>query len=353
MAANANLTVSLGGERLVVPSGDTTGATDWANIGGALAAASGPMAVTLIPGTYYINQAIALPTGCALAGSGKGTTVIQAATSGLTMVELASTATTGVTIRDLTLSGASLAAHAISLNDSTVTADAQHLIANVFAETCTSDNVVIGSLVRETRLENVISYYSGGNGFTIQASATDNKFVACTAGANIGNGFNIAGNNSLFTACKAFYSGYNGSSWTAVDGWFISGAGGTLQAVSLVGCESQANGRHGFVVYGSTGTTRNVTLAGCVADSNGGAGSANAPVGFQVSAATYVALSGCQANNNTGQPGTQLYAVQLSAPVTGTTITGCVLNGATTAPILLSGSPAGYRVAASPPASDV
>jgi hypothetical protein len=90
-----------------------------------------------------------------------------------------------------------------------------------------------------------------------------------------------------------------------------------------------------------------------VADSNGGAGSGNAPVGFQVSEATYVALSGCQANNNTGQPGTQLYAVQLSAPVTGTTITGCVLNGATTGPILLSGSPTGYRVAASPPAADV
>lgn len=64
---------------VIQPSGDTTGATDRAAIQAALTAGR---PVYLVPGaTYYLDQAVTLPTGAKLLCSGPGRAVVQAASA--------------------------------------------------------------------------------------------------------------------------------------------------------------------------------------------------------------------------------------------------------------------------------
>ena len=57
---------NLGALNIIFPSGDTTGATDYANISSQLSAASAN--VMLVPGIYYINQTLQIPNECGLYG---------------------------------------------------------------------------------------------------------------------------------------------------------------------------------------------------------------------------------------------------------------------------------------------
>jgi hypothetical protein len=107
-------TPATGGLRFIPPSGDTTGATDAAAINGALGV---PLAVQLLPGTYYVNAPVTMPSNAMLQGCGRGATIIQlaAAVNGPILVSAdfaALTGTgsntqgaTGFILRDLVLDG--------------------------------------------------------------------------------------------------------------------------------------------------------------------------------------------------------------------------------------------------------
>ena len=112
----------------VAPSGDTTGATDHANINAITSAAGG--VAHLAPGHFYLNAPITPATNTAILGSGMGATTISPANSGWSgaaLITATASSSPFITVADLTLQGLSAtyssnpAAAGIVVNNNNVT----------------------------------------------------------------------------------------------------------------------------------------------------------------------------------------------------------------------------------------
>ncbi|WP_310877182.1 hypothetical protein [Priestia megaterium] len=161
--------------------------------------------------------------------------------------------------------------------------DPIHVIENVLIMNTKGDGVTISG-TREARVGNVFVFQADGHGF--QLTPTDCFFTSCTsAGAGL-NGFNLNAPNSRIATCKAYGSGrLEGSAYG--DGFYISGS-----RHILVNCESQDNGRHGFMIYGGA----NNRIEGALADSNGNKTTGNG-CGFNVAGgAMFNEVSGTAVN---------------------------------------------------------
>lgn len=108
------------------PSGDTTGATDTAALQALVnkAEAAGGGIVLLLPGTYWLNAALVLPSNLVVQGSGQHFTIVRQATNGVPGMQSKAWAdhtyspAGGLQIRDLRIYGAPGAgAHGLLLLD--------------------------------------------------------------------------------------------------------------------------------------------------------------------------------------------------------------------------------------------
>ncbi len=312
-----------GGGTSLAPSGDTTGATDTAAVNTISQAGK---AALLTAGTYYMTNLLPDSYG-AIIGQGQGT-ILQgvAGTTGY-MIALKTPATTKqVTIANLTLNPATGSLGGINLDNTGygTGSDPLHTIDNVLVTNAGGDSFRFDNNMRELRVTRCKAYFSGGYGFYIGTGCTDSHFTDCTSGQSVNHGWNLAaGGNNVFTACKAFYAGYNHGSGT----WGTTQCGFAIAAAQnnvLAGCSAQQNALHGFDLQGTIDTT----LAGCEADTNSAGNAVTTGVGINTNGAQYCAIIGCSgANYGSLSPGAQKYGIQVAGNQTGTVFTMNTVTG--------------------------
>ena len=231
-------------QQWLIPSGDTTGATDTGAINGALAAAPLGGIVALQPGTWYTDLPLEIPPQVTLAGSHSShidaTTVCimpVAAFTGAAAILMVDQATGGYSvvssqqqILNITVEGSNLTGsaidgiqaqgyvHGVILQDVQIRDMPAHGIATV---TNSSGNPYSW---RGTR---IAANTCGTHGFSV-ASLTDSTWIDGEAIGCGQNGWNLSGapSNSHFIGCRAEYSGASHISGQG-NGFNLSGAWGT------------------------------------------------------------------------------------------------------------------------------
>ena len=326
-----------------MPSGDTTGTGDSATISFLLGAG---IAVTLVPGTYYLGAPLSLPSGAVLAGA-KGNTL---SLTGYGSILAAGTSFAGASLISLPAGSEEQYLHDFLIDASAAPAGTHGI--GLAAGACNS-----------VRIENVAVSNPPGSGL-FQAAGTSalawdvRGLVVHRAGLS---GINFTAPDSTWTDCYVIGSGQV----TGSDGWVISTASNsnyigcrvedTLggngfrvrsankagNGVSFTGCSTQGNAFDGFSVSAATGSASPVSFTGCRANEdgvNGGAGGGGF-AGF--------AFRGCSAGNPVytlsgciTTVGTQFTA---GAPVNGLAVDTAAGNHIRAAACLLWGLSAGVQ----------
>ena len=293
-------------------------ATDTANVQAAIV-----LGQPLAPGNFSINATLTLDTNQVLAGSGQET--ILTAVSGFTGSFMVATKTAAssvqVTVRDLQLVPSTGSVGGISLDNTGLGGgDPQHSLISVYVNNSAGDAFRFGNNIRSCVISGCQQYGSAAYGFNVGSGTTDNFFTSCLSGPAANHGFYVNGSNNMFSCCKAFFSGWNGSSLGATQaGFYLNGT----VCNSFTSCQAQQNGLHGFDLQGCAYTT----IAGCDADSNSG-GTAGG-CGINTNGATFCSIVGNTGYNNTGlTPQAQLYGYQAAGTQTGTLFFGNTVTGA-------------------------
>lgn len=124
------------------------------------------------------------------------------------------------------------------------------------------------------RLVGCKAWYSDGSGFYCTSAGRDNQFTACESQDNEFHGYDIYGRSQLFSACTADSNSYDGSPSGAITG----------------------NSYHGFNVH-----SNGVTLTGCAAnDKNEGSRGLRQQYGFVLASGIKVSVNGTAYNNAVG-----------------------------------------------------
>lgn len=281
-------------EKVVSPSGDTSGATDIAAINAAIG--SGDVVVRLRPGIYYINASIVLKNHTRLVGAGMLTTAIRLAnSSNVSMVKnyVSPDGTIAnaefVSVKDLSLEGNKAnqtSGHGIEFNMYPLYAaatndddyDSHQLVENVRIRYCKQDGFN-GQGRSETRLINV--YADGCNGYGF-APSYDTFLVSCTASWSGLAGFRLVQSSIVAVGCKSFYSGQI----TASAGHGFHLTNGTY-GINLSSCVAQDNEASGYTIDSAS----QATMASCSADSNSTSSAGTYP-GLDMWAATNSNITG-------------------------------------------------------------
>lgn len=281
----------------LIPSGDTSGATDTANVAAAYAA--GIKSVYCVPGNFWGTPVV--PDSCELTGAGMSTVWNLPANS----ATLANMITNGTNaqycrISDMTLDGnnANQGAGAwqagIVLNNPP--ADGRHIVSRVRIQNFTGDGLV--QLNRGSSQFSDIQIF-GCNGFGVNAHE-DCYYTNIDVGASGLDGFLIQGGSNRFASCKSFFSGaalvsgrgagatlltvtppaqaFDGGSLTGGftfslasgfgSGFHYANIGGTSVVINasageIAACCAQDNARNGFLL-----NSRRMVLTAIDADSN-------------------------------------------------------------------------------------
>ena len=297
----------------VPPSGDTTGATDRANIQAAIDAATethteltnsnaffshGKATAIALIGKYTINGVLTMKQGVWLRGhSWLGSTVHLAPGSNSSMLVWPDkTYWTGVAdihfdghAESQTAGGAAIdcsAGGAITVRGDSCAAPFLERIMVTYAY---GSGIKIAAV--EARISDCYVYRAGNHGFEMASS--DSFMYGCASGDSRKAGFYFAGGQHHVTSCKSWWSGYyqadraklaqktvgpnepgfhvQGSSnvFTNCDAQDTSGPGWKLAGGSnmLVNCVSDDSAGGGFYIYGAEGNT---TIDGHVRSVHGG-----------------------------------------------------------------------------------
>lgn len=305
---------------LINPSGDTTGATDTANIN---TVAQAGKAALLSSGTYYVTHLLPDTNG-AIIGDGPGTILQAVAGTTGSAIALKTPATTQqVLLADFTLIPNTGTLNGIFLDNTGFTPtifDSRHELRNVYVFQAGGDAFKFGANIRGALVTGCQQYHGQGAGFNLAAGTTDCFFTDCVSGQSASHGFLVAGGNCMFKGCKAFFAGFNGSVWTTTQAGFLLNACGYN---AFAACSAQQNAFHGFDLQGAL----HCTLAGCESDSNGGGLAAGAS-GINTNGATFCSVSGTTGNNNSGlTPAAQQFGISVAGTQTGTVFTMNTVTG--------------------------
>ena len=282
-------------EVFVPPSGDTSGATDLANIQAAIDAATEPnpsdvnqitnvnnhftegrpVDIRLL-GKYTINGPIILKQGCRLLGSGWMASTVHLAPNSNTSMVVVPERAYWIGIQDIHFDG-----HAEE--QTTAEADSPPALdispggaVTIRADSCTVPfiyRVMVsyarGSAFRlsgvELRAQNCCAYRSKRYGFDI--SASDMWINDCMSGDSQRAGFFIGGGQHHVSNCKSWWSGYyqpdrtrlaSGNQTHFEPGFLVRGASNMF-----VNCDAQDTSGVGWQIEGPENILRN-----CVSDSS-------------------------------------------------------------------------------------
>lgn len=303
---------------------------DTTAIQAALTAAAGGGTV-FVPAGTFISSNLTIGAQTTLMGTGRGSVLkAKASTTGNFIAFTTPSTAVGVGIRDIKVDGNNQSGlTGIYLDNTAVATDSLHRLINVYVYNCPVDGIHLGPAIIETNLISCFVYNSGRYGYNFDVGATDNRIINCSTGLSINHGFYIQGNNNHFIACKAYYAGYNGSSWVAdVHGFMLyPSASQDLHLVLLHSCEAQNNSKDGFHIdsTASSASIQHISVVGCMADGNNevvGTG-----VGFYVNGAKYSSLSGNTTRSQTGA--THIYGLALYGDCTQTKVGLNDFNGST------------------------
>lgn len=296
----------------IQPSTDMSGTTDTLAINNALAAGNW---VQLGKGTYYVSNLL-LESYSGLIGV--STSTIVKGVSGTTgyVVALKTPASSQRTmLRDFSIDANQTSLGAVNLDNTGfgTAIDPLHTIDNVVVISCGADAFHFDNSMRELRVARTYVHYSVGFAYYIGAGCTDSRFEAMTSGPSNLHGFEIIGNNNLFVNIKAFYAGYNGSTWDDTQsGIHLNGCA----YVTIVSSGGQQNGLHGIFLDGAT----YCSVTGNETDTNNSGGGTTG-CGIYVNASTYCTVMGnVGGNNGILSPGAQVYGVAVNGVNTGTWI---------------------------------
>lgn len=323
--------------QVIPPSGDTTGVTDTTAINTVIQSAAAAM---LESGTYYITNLLPDSYG-AIIGTGDATVLsVVSETTGYAIALKTPATTARILLQDFQVScndvcgGIQLDNTGFTPSGSYVPYDPLHTLENIFVLGANGDAFHFDNNARELRVHACKQYYCSGYGFYLGPGAasdsdgcTDSHFTDCTSGQSGLDGWYIADTaaNNMFTSCKGFYSGFTESTGD----WDTTSVGFNIQAgfCTFVSCSAQQAALHGFYLNGCT----NVTLAGCEADTNSAGTGVTTGVGIEVDGVSYCSVVGCTGGLNTyDPPGAQAYGIQIDGTVTGTSLLGNSVTGAST-----------------------
>ena len=302
---------------LVFPSGDTSGVTDTAAIN---ALAQAGKAANCQPGTYYVTNLLPDSYGTII-GQGLGVAFQAAAGTTGAMIALKTPASTvRVTIANVRLIPNTGSVIGISLDNTALgSGDPAHQLTSVYVDGAKGDAFKFGANIRSCKFTDLQQYNGQAYGFNVQAGCTDNFFTDCLSGASTNHGFYVNDSNNIFTGCKAFFAGYNGSTWgTTQAGFYVNGT----VCTQLIGCQAQQNALNGFDLQGCS----YITVIGCDSDSNSAGTSTG--VGINTNGVTNGTICANTGYNNTGlSPQAQKYGYQAAGTQTGTLFYGNTVTG--------------------------
>jgi hypothetical protein len=327
----------------IVPSGDTTGATDTAALNAALAVA-GNSVLLKAGGVYYISAPLTPAADTVLDGVVGPSATAASLTAPTTIRATAAFSGTGMIvpggdgcqIRNLLLDG-SLIPSGTQYGINLLNGRSYGKVTDVeIIGDSTATNTGLTSGIRQNgsggnpvgwRFTRVVVRYAAANGFLL-VSGTDCDWHDCQAGSCVSNGWSINGcQNSRFIGCRANQNTNRGFLITG-SGWgSVLGSGGA----TFVGCTTDSNAQSGFYVD-STGVHSHV-FSGCIARRDGSDNNA-ARAGFLVTGATNpVILSGCSATTGLDDASTHDTPALGLSIVTSTLVVaeGCTFHGVTTA----------------------
>jgi hypothetical protein len=342
---------------VLLPSGDTTGATDLANInaglanGGAVQLAPAPLSAP-----YYINAPITPTSQSRLWGAqwwsasendiygpgvgASGGTVIQATfgftgAAAINMTNATNTQYFGVDLAGFTLElfsipNANGPIHGILIDGAWgagfirgvcihgAPGDLLHMIPDPTSGFTPDDWLI--SECKFSEAENIVSYGRG-----VYASfVNDSWFVSCESSENSSDGWYIAhSTNVRMVGCKGenntgagFHFGGNGI------------GGGTLD---LIGCSTNLNQQDGFLFDDTASGGASIYFVdGCRASNDGQAGGTTYAGFRSAGCKSQVVLTGGGTQTG-GSPSGPAYGASLISSAKGMTLTGVLLNGVTAA----------------------
>ena len=265
-----NMALQVGNEFWLPPSGDTSGATDAANI--AAAYALGCLHVHLLPGTFYVDAAINMDTDYqTIEGSpyGFGSVIESVATSDQTGIIVLGSTADGVSqprVANLALKGNAYAGHGI------VSRAENPCIENVFVQDITGDGLhfswdgLATTYLDSANVSNVTVENVTGRGCYIDTYLTESEFYALrlsgpTEAPDFGGTYGIenSGHAIKFVNCHPFGfadGGYYGNADTHTQitgGSYESNGGPHIAFDGSTGCKAT-----GFTTYFSTTFTGTV-----------------------------------------------------------------------------------------------
>lgn len=293
------------------------------------AADAGGGTVYIPPGTYMTSQ-LTVGNKVRVTGAG-GNTTLKAKFGTTGSVIAIDNSATRVVLDHFAIDVDSVAdVDGILMDNTGVAQDSLHRLTYLWIFNAGRDGIHLGPAIVETIVSNCYVLGSGRNGYHTEVGATDNRFVACTAGASTEDGFFIAGNNTSYTACKAFYSGFDGSSFADNFNGFTlrPGVGEDLHAVTLTSCEAQNNARNGFFVDGGATSAICTYIVGDGLTSDGNNMFGGTGVGFAFSRVLYSTFKNL-VHRQQSPTGSAAYGIGLFNDQSYTTYDGGYILGAT------------------------
>jgi len=360
----ARATSGLNVATAIAPSGDTTGATDTANINGALRLQGFGATTQLGAGTFYINEPIVIPPFQALQGV-TSSGLIGGVSCGTVLEPVAGFSAgtwpvaAAILLVDQVTGGYATPSEELHVLNLMIQGTSLPLTSNVQGICVYSGSAVVGRAI----FQNVLIHAMTGWGFSVpkgsghirgfnvgirgcgtnastsaggfQLRSSDSEWLYCSSYSNNGDAWQILDSfDSLFNQCHGEHSGNgHGFSYKASYNNSNPDAGG----ITFEGCTVDAGGRHGFFITstGSSNPPVNV-IGGFVRRSGASSVSAGfagycvdgyfGPVNF-IGCQTYPGLPDGGGGNNTPEYG--MAFINNGAETTNITVTGGCYIGAT------------------------
>jgi hypothetical protein len=267
-----------------------------------------------------ISATLEMPTGVVLWLPGLPINA-QSGLSGSPVFTLATPSTTRyTTLRDIIINcNAVTGTFGVQYSNSGLSSSTpgNHLLDNLVINQPGNDGLYLDSII-ETFVDKVRVFNPGRAGFNIQNGATDGRFNMCTSGASASHGFMPSGSNNHYSLCKAYYAGYNGSTFSTGHGWYMEAVPSYFSAgITFNGCEAQDCAQNGWCFDPSNGPINNISLVGCTVDScNAVGGSGANAVGIQTNGMTYSSICGNNIFNRSGGAGAMPYYLSVNGTQT-------------------------------------
>jgi hypothetical protein len=356
----------------VLPSGDTTGNTDTANINNALAANLSGQNVVLAAGVFFVNSPIMIPPGGVLRGQFANEVTqlsVHAWGSCISAVDTweptavaggpvnAVVACVGQKAGGYPVAGFETKVYGVMIDCLQIP---RTLISPITNTQIVVDGLQIFGSVSRAHLERVLITNPSGCGFNMvndsfglgpdavhiervnvrfpgsvgfrHIKISDSTYYDCLCENGATDGFYIQnGSNGVWTACRSEHN--NGNGYTYVSSSTSTGSG----VARLVGCSSDRNEAYGIFITSSDNSGLPVVLSACAFRRDGRHGNAGGGAFAGIAISSYpgpVQISGCTVwpgvdDDGTGTPSPQ-YGLSLAtnAPMSQVVVAASYIQGA-------------------------